>query len=352
MRVGLAIDLSPTGPSLWDGEDLQAAAFLALALGRSRLVRECVVVDAKGGDEARAPAPVVSLAEALERLDVVIEIGLRLEHSWCMAFEARGGRRVALLTANALWRDAESMVFDLPAGAAMAPGGHAEVWLWPGLATLCGSYAHYAMVSKVAVVPCLWSGQIIAHEAAAVGNRFAPQSGLRRIAILEPNRSCGATSHLPLLVCDVAFRQRPQAVGQVVAFGTEDLRAHPNFAEFLCSLELERQGRLVCAGTMAPPEVLGARAEVLVSHQAHRPYDFRLFEALYGGFALVHNSPVLGDCGYRFADYDPEDGARALLAALAGHNPAPAQAFLHTLSPENPTNIAAYEAALRRVANA
>ncbi len=79
------------------------------------------------------------------------------------------------------------------------------------------------------------------------------------------------------------------------------------------------------------------------------------YEVFYGNYPLIHNSDLLGGCGYRYADFDCEDGGVAYLRAREVHDGnlanyrADAGKFLRTLDPLNPVNVAEYRAALLRV---
>ena len=71
--------------------------------------------------------------------------------------------------------------------------------------------------------------------------------------------------------------------------------------------------------------------------------------ARHGGFPLIHNAPFLGDCGYRYRDFDPEDGADRLLEALRDHDHTlhayrqKAERLLATLDPGADAQVRAYE---------
>ena len=77
-----------------------------------------------------------------------------------------------------------------------------------------------------------------------------------------------------------------------------------------------------------------------------------LLQALHGGYPLIHNSAFLADQGYPYADFDPEDGGRALLEAKARHDDSlrayrdAADALIERLRPDSPANIRLHETLL------
>lgn len=349
LRIGIALDLSDKAPGLWDGDALQAASFLAMALNGSPLVEGCVALDTGSGThaEARSPLPLMAWQEAIQRLDLIIEVGTNLPEPWARDFTAKGGAVVAQRIANDLVSDGESMAFARPAGPLPAPNFYREVWVWPAHAASCGSYLHYTTLTPVHVVPHLWSPAILEHAAPAWA--YTPGRAAWRLAILEPNRSSVAACHMPMMLCDAAFRRQPKAVESLCIANSAHLLDGAHFGHFADSLDLVRQGRTQFYDAIPAHATLGARADALISHHWGSTLSYRHYEALHGGFPLIHNSGWLGDCGYRYTDFDPEDGADRLLDALRHHDrdleayQAKARLFLATLDPGASAQVHAYE---------
>lgn len=362
LHIGLALDLGEGAPGLWDGDALQAASFLAMVLSKSPLVARCVAFDGHQAQEpdpaavrARSPLPVVTRGEAMEQLDLVIEVGLRLPEDWTAAFAARGGALVAQRLSSDLVADGESMIFNCPAGALPAPNAYREIWVWPAYAASSGSYHHYTGLALVHVVPQLWSPLLVDHAAAAMGADWHYQPGRKawRLAVMEPNRSSVAACMMPMILCDEAFRRQPAMIEGVTVSHAQALVQSHHFNHFAQSLELTRQGRAMFLDAAAPFAVLGVRADALVSHHWGSAQSYRHYEALHGGYPLIHNNVWLGDCGYRYGDFDPEGGALGLLAALLRHDDglaayrAAAGDLLAGLDPHAPRQVEAYEERLR-----
>ena len=69
----------------------------------------------------------------------------------------------------------------------------------------------------------------------------------------------------------------------------------------------------------------------------------------------MHNSHLIGDCGYRYDGFDCEEGGRALLRAFETHDAdleayrGRARQFLATLDPEGEENVRVYTAAIENL---
>lgn len=102
-------------------------------------------------------------------------------------------------------------------------------------------------------------------------------------------------------------------------------------------------------------EILSSHADALICHQWENAQNYVYYEALYGGFPLIHNSDLLQDCGYRYYGFDCEEGGRVLIDAWRTHDAQlatyreRAQRYLKLLDPANPANIKVYVDALTQV---
>ena len=308
---------------------------------------------------AHAPAPVLSLAEAMDELDLIIELSSQLDPAWGQDFVQKGGRIIGMHVANDFIIDAERMAFKLDPGFRMEPVPYSEIWTLPAFEKTCASYYGCALRAPVYVMPHLWSPKLLEQSLAASGNtgRFAYQPGRRswRLAVLEPNICTVKTCHLPMLLADVAYRADPWLVDYLRVYNALALKEHPSFVEYARSLDLVNHGRATFESRFPIYDVMGPQCDAIVSHHWENGQNYLYYEALYGGFPLIHNSSFLGGCGYGYRSYDPQDGANVLLQAHAQHDAhlnhyrAAAQALLATLDPCHEANILAFEAAIKRV---
>jgi hypothetical protein len=127
------------------------------------------------------------------------------------------------------------------------------------------------------------------------------------------------TFHLPLLVCEAAYRQSPEQIDRVLMFSAEHLKGVPHFEEFCAATELSRAGRLFAEARHPLAGMLGEHIDAVVSHQWENGLNYLYWDVLYAGYPLVHNSPELAEVGYYYGDFDPAGGGRTLVRALAEH---------------------------------
>lgn len=366
LKVGVSLYIREGQQSLWENGIFQNCYFLVELLKCSAAISQVFIVNGGPGDPssagdflAQAPAPVISLSEAHDMLDVIIELSAQLDPEWGKSFVGKSGRIIGMHVANDYIIDAERMVFGLDPGFRMTAVPYHEIWTLPSFEKTCADYYRVGLRAPVRVMPHLWGAVLLERALAAKeeGRRFEYRPGRARwrLAILEPNICSVKTCHLPMLLSDVAHRNDPKIIEYVRVYNTLRLKEHRDFVAYARSLDIVKQGLATFEGRYPIFDIMGQDSDAIISHHWENAQNYLYYEALYGGFPLIHNSNLLGDCGYIYRSFDPEDGALALLQAFAEHDRhldkyrADANRFLATLAPNNKENIAAFEAAILHV---
>jgi hypothetical protein len=378
-KVGVSIFVRKGGgQSMWENGIFQNCLFLVMLLLRSPRVEACCLV-AGGSDGtpedaatflADSPVPVIDMQAAARELDLVIEMSAQLDREWVVAFRAKGGKIVSMRVGNDYVIDIERMIFDKPHGLLLTGAPYHAIWTLPEYENTCVPYFASAFRAPVSIVPHLWSPLVLDRAIADAnasqdahggeGVRFGYRPGRRRwrIGIFEPNVCMVKTSHMPLLCCEVAHRSHPDALAHVFAYNTFHMKAQPTFNAFALELDIVRHGIASFEGRFPIWRTLTSDVDAVVSHHWENGQNYVYYEALYGGYPLVHNSHLIDDCGYRYQGFDCEEGGAALLRAWAQHDGdldgyrARARRFLATLDPEAPHNVRIYTEAIDRVLGA
>lgn len=366
LKVGVSIFVRKGEQSLWDNGIFQNCLFLVMLLMRSpRVAQVFLVAGGDGGpDEARgfltdSPVPLIDMATAARELDLMIEMSVQLDREWTVAFRARGGKVVSMRVGNDYVIDIERMVFGKPQGLLITGAPYHAVWTLPEYEATCVPYFASTFRAPVRMMPHLWSPVVLERASARLpaGQGFGYQPGRRRwrVAMFEPNICMVKTSHIPLLACEAAHRADPDLLEHVFAYNTFHMKDHVAFNGFASSLDIVRHGLTTFEGRFPIWQVMAANVDAVVSHHWENGQNYLYYEALHGGYPLIHNSHLIGDCGYRYHGFDCEEGGQALRQAFAEHDAnlpayrARAKAFLSTLDPESADNVQTYTAAIEQL---
>jgi hypothetical protein len=363
LRVGVTLYVRKGSQSLWENGIFQNCYFLMMLLAASPKVSHAVLINGGDGDPAEAgdflkeaPAPVVSLDEAMQSLDVVIELSAQLDRGWVEKFKAGGGRVVGMRVANDYVLDVERMAFGLSPATLVSQSPYDVVWTLPAFEATCSDYYRAAMRAPVRAMQHLWSPMLVERSLAEArpGHDIAYRPGRKRwrLGILEPNISTVKTCHVPMLLCDVAHRSDPQFIDYLRVYNALTLKESEIFVQFARSLDLVQHGIATFEPRLPVFEILGEQIDAVVAHSWENQQNYIYYEALWAGYPLIHNSKFLDGCGYEYATFDCAGGALALRQAFAAHDEGldeyrrRAAALLHRLDPLAPANVEAYGAAL------
>lgn len=365
LRVGVSIFVRKGGgQSMWENGIFQNCLFLVMLLMRSPVVSETYLV--AGGTDATpehardflagAPVPIIDMNEAAAKLDVMIEMSAQLARDWVVAFREKGGKIVSMRVGNDYVIDIERMIFDRPQGLLITGAPYHEIWTLAEYERSCKPYFESTFRAPVRLMPHLWSPFVLEREMARLrpGQRFEYQPWKRRwrAGIFEPNICMVKTSFIPMLVCEMAHRENADLLEHVYVYNTVQLKEHAGFRNFAEHLDIVRHGIASFEGRFPFAEAVTGNVDVIVSHHWENAQNYVYYETLYGGYPLVHNSHLIGNCGYRYHEFDCEEGGRILNQAFAQHDRdlasyrATANAFLRTLDPECVENVRIYSEAL------
>ncbi|WP_330770323.1 DUF2827 domain-containing protein [Burkholderia vietnamiensis] len=354
--------------SIWENGIFQNTFFLILLLQKSPIVEMAYLVnggDGRAEDAAGmlefAPAPVLNMREAHDQLDVIIELSAQLDPEWVRSFKMRGGRVVAMHVANDYVIDIERMMFNRPPGMLMSGCAYDAVWTLPQHERTCKQYYEKALRAPVTVMQHLWSPVLLERSLEASGRKdqFGYVAGRARwrLGIFEPNICMVKTSHLAMLLADVAYRGAPKSFEFLRVFNAMQLKEHPVFVGFARSLDMVRHGIATFEPRMAIHEVLSRVVDAVISHQWENGQNYLYYEALYGGYPLIHNSVYLDGCGYFYPEFDCIEGGLALRQAFLEHDASlegyrrQAGVFLEKLNPLAHANVESYSLAISQVVN-
>lgn len=367
VRVGVTIHVREGYQSIWENGAFQNVVFLVQLLRLSPLVSEAVVVinrqeplplhpDLMLGDLG---IPLLTLPEAMESLDVMVEMSALLDEAWVAQFQARGGRTIWMRVGNDYVIDIERAMFNQPAGSLCSRKKFAAVWTIPEYEHSCTDYYALTARAPVRILPHLWTPLFFEKGIGTLpaGARFGYQGGRARwrLLIAEPNVCMVKTSLVPLMIAEAHYRQHADSVQVVRVMNSGKMRQHAAFVAMAQMLDLVRHEAVSFDNRLPLYELLATQADAVISHHWENGQNYLYYEALYGGYPLIHNSRFIAGLGYFYPDFDCDAGAAALRQAHLEHDAnltqyqAKARAWLTTLDVAHEDNVRAYTAALQDV---
>jgi hypothetical protein len=377
MNVGITL-FQRDNANIWDNGINQNIALLGLLLQKSPVVRKVWFVNGGTSDRPNPHLgfdnlgiPIVKPQEITHEIDVLIEMGAILPEEWMRRIHARGAKIVCFGVGHNYNAVAETVVFPLKqAGIHLTdPTLRTETW---GLAhhAKTGSAMMRTLTRKpVVTMPHIWSPlfldktiQAVEREGKSFG--FKPCQGEKRrwrVAIFEPNISVVKSYLVPMLLCEEAYRSNPEAVSYMMVMNTFHLKGHQTFLRFALNLDLTKDHKATYEPRVLFTTAMAShRMDAVVAHHWECGMNYAYYDALYGGYPLIHNSEFLQHAGVGifYPGFSARKGARALVEAR--NQPLEywqdyqrkAKEYLATLHPEHPENIRIFTERLLYVATA
>ncbi len=361
IRVGLTIAHANDVPSvLWSNGIYQNIVYLALLMQKLPDV-EVNLVCYPFGDTPVHPIgacfkiPTINEADDALQMDVIIEIGIRLERDFTQPYRDRGGKLVSYMAGNSLVMNFESVFLEGAAsarGSVASPDGFDAVWITPQHMHMNAGVT--AMTAgPVEEAPHIWAPVAIGHAITSMGISPAWKGRPKQwsLATFDPNINVVKSFHIPLLVAEAAHRQEPDQIRRMMLFCSEHLKGRPHFESSISHLSLGKAGKVTAEGRHGIVAMLGREVDAVITHQWENDLNYLYWDVLSLGYPLIHNSSRIKEAGYYYPDFDPASGGKALLDALANHRgqrdqDAEAVWAYHV---SNPANQLQYQAMLKKL---
>jgi hypothetical protein len=273
------------------------------------------------------PDAIVRFDQIKDELDYLLVVGTRpgpdqvkyLRDRGCKIIFYKGGNS-AILSMEAV-ADSEvdkygEFYFDV--------GCYDTMWMTPQHIRSYAGWAKTMYRIDVHEVPQVWDSSMMDLQDDHTRNHFGYRKKKKgeqwKIGVTDPNITVMKTVHMPALVCEAAYRKRPAVFDKIHITNSLQFMQNPHFKSFMEALSSARAGVMTVEQRFMLYDFLAKHVHAIVTHHWENGLNYLYYEVLYGNYPLIHNSEFLKDYGYYYKDFDAEDGARALLAAIKDHD--------------------------------
>lgn len=334
INVGVSI-FSVKNAHLWSNGINMNLAFLVQLLQASPIVGKVYLLN--GGDYDSMPenlsfkdidAPLVYPREVTFDLDLVIEMGAQLPSEWLKRVSNLGVKLVSFLVGHTYAGSAEGPIFDKNSGQMFTDVPWDEVWTLPQYMKSCAPMLRTLLRVPVLSMPHIWSPLFLQNqvdEFSLEGFHFGfkpheknAEPRAWRATMFEPNVSVVKTSFIPMMICDQAYRINKKSIDLMMVLNTVHLKDHQTFNRFASCLQLTKDGRASYEPRLTFADcMMRHKMDVVISHQWENAQNYVYYDALYGGYPLIHNSEFLerDGIGFYYPEFAAKQGAEQLLNA-------------------------------------
>lgn len=331
LRIGITIGLHHEAETLWNNGIKQNAVFLAEALRHCPTVASVVLVNttatpitaALPWDQARWPT--VTFEAAKDNVDVLIELGGQIDAAQTDYLKQRGARLVSYCCGFEYVHAMESMLFGKPLWGQnlFVNQRYDDIWMVPQVANISQPYFEVLRRTDARPVPFVWSPVFLDERTRALPDAgvYLPKTDPRRLSVMEPNINVVKFCLYPVLIAELAYRSRPEAIALLQVTNAERLaKENMEFITLMNQLDLVRQHKAVFLGRHETPVFLAQNTDIVISHQWENPLNYFYLETCWQGYPLVHNAHLCADLGYYYQGNDVSGASARVIEAIDTHD--------------------------------
>lgn len=372
INVAISIHLpNEPGSSIWSNGGIQHTIFLYRLFKKIPYVKNVWLgtsVDRKIEGKwllGEFQDDIVPMESVIQNVDLLVEMSRYLLESDIEAIKKNDGRAVSYKFGNDYSMTVESLCFDARPDWIPNPRNLKmdAVWTNEQHVKTCRSYFEHLYQADVICLPHLWEPYFLdkAIQANPKSQARWPFQSLGKefkISIFEPNINVLKTTLIPFLISAKYYSSNRTAVKNILMFNGGKIKDNKAFKRIVLNTDAGRDRVASVEGRPNFASAMGQNGGIVVSHQWENGLNYLYYEALYGGFPLVHNSPFLKDVGYYYEGFDVDDGVRALERAVLEHDEnlegyrENASVFLATVDPASERVVDAYDREVRRLFSA
>lgn len=312
LHIGITIGLRHEAETLWNNGIKQNAVFLAEALKNCPNVASVILVNTTGvsitpqlpWDQTRWPTR--SFHDCKDQLDVLIELGGQIGPAETDYLKQRGCRLVSYCCGFEYVHAMEAILFERPLWGEhfFVNQRYDAVWMVPQVARISQPYFEVLRRQQARPVPFVWSPVFLEQrcENLPQQGRYQPRIGQpRRLVVMEPNHNVVKFCLYPVMIAELAYRERPQAIAQLTVTNAERIATQSmEFITLMNQLDIVRDGKALFLGRHDTPVFLASHCDIVLSHQWENPLNYFYLEVCWQGYPLVHNADLCPELGYYY----------------------------------------------------
>ena len=367
VAISLHISNKP-GSSIWSNGAVQHTIFLYQLFKKIPYVKNVWLVtnDAPEIQEkwllGQLKDDIVPMENVIEHVDLLVEMSRFLTKAAVDKVRNNNGRVTSYKFGNDYSMTVESLSFQAHPDWVPNPNNITVDAVWTNRQHLntCKSFFEHLYHAKATCVPHLWSPYFLekdlqSNQKAKEGWPYQSLGEEYKISIFEPNINVLKTTLFPFLISSAFYDSNKKSLKNILMYNGGKIKDNKAFKRIVLETAAGKDRVASVEHRTSFANAMGRNGGIVISHQWENGLNYLYYEALYGGFPLVHNSTFLKDLGYYYEGFDIDDGVRALKKAVRVHDRnidtyrERARNFLATVDPEDDQVVAHYDHEVRRL---
>lgn len=311
---------------------------------------------------------IITKEEALKKCDIVVVCQGSLHPSEYEKYRKSGKKIVKQILGAELAILNERCLFNIPPGGIYKRNNFVDaVWISPHFYK---RDRHFFEVvyngAKTREAPYIWDPRFIEKhvEIRKLNNPdftgvYTPrQDKKRRISTMEANLNVVKTCIVPIIISELIERKYPEIIDFFSVFGGDIIKGKQDLVDMVKDLDINKNKKCFFESRYPAVWTLFNHTDIVLSHQNQCELNYLYLDAAWLGFPVVHNSPMMKELGWYYAENEAEEAVAHIKYLydnfdLVDHKDQKylnkSREYASSFLPNNKKNIKIYEKLLQEV---
>jgi hypothetical protein len=269
-------------------------------------------------------------------MDLIIVMGAQVHDSQLKSFKAQGNKKVvSYKCGNNYVISMESILFkeNDKTKTYQYETEYDEIWYVPQQHMVNSGLYRTLYRTEAIPVPFIWSEKFLFESVAEIHKGF--KNGQYKkdwqyeigkdkkiLGIMEPNLNIVKFCLIPAMIAEECYRGEigKEHIEKLRITNSGNIKENKEFLSMVGTFDLYKDGKVSAESRYQTAYMLTQHLDVLICHQVLNPLNYLYLDAVYLGYPILHNAPMVKDLGYYYEGSDTYSAAKKLDYILTQHD--------------------------------
>jgi hypothetical protein len=269
-------------------------------------------------------------------MDLIIVMGAQVHDSQLKSFKAQGNKKVvSYKCGNNYVISMENILFkeNDKTKTYQYEKEYDEIWYVPQQHMVNSGLYRTLYRTEAIPVPFIWSEKFLFESVAEIHKGFKDGKykkdwqyevgkDKKILGIMEPNLNIVKFCLIPTMIAEECYRGEigKEHIEKLRITNSGNIKENKEFLSMIGTFDLYKDGKVSAESRYQTAYMLTQHLDVLICHQVLNPLNYLYLDAVYLGYPILHNAPMVKDLGYYYEGSDTYSAAKKLDYILTQHD--------------------------------
>jgi hypothetical protein len=341
MKIGITLGLKDNKESIWTNGIKQNVLMLVHLLNNSEEKYDVCILNTVKLDFTEKPSYLNNIDvhyfnDKFMEMDLIIVMGAQVHDSQLKEFKAQGNKKVvSYKCGNNYVISMESILFkeNDKTKTYQYETEYDEIWYVPQQHMVNSGLYRTLYRTEAIPVPFIWSEKFLFESVAEIhkgfkGGKYKKDwqyevgKDKKVLGIMEPNLNIVKFCLIPTMIAEECYRGEigKEHIEKLRITNSGNIKENKEFLSMVGTFDLYKDGKVSAESRYQTAYMLTQHLDVLICHQVLNPLNYLYLDAVYLGYPILHNAPMVKDLGYYYEGSDTYSAAKKLDYILTQHD--------------------------------